>query len=115
MSNRFTRKETKQLAAIAKVIEFTEEHAERAEGLRWEELTTDEYELSIAEAYRSQVSALHLHSQRLMDLRLEQDKHNADRIERGIAQGWEILHALQAELTAIVDRYYVERFGTESE
>jgi hypothetical protein len=77
---RFTGKETAQLVGIAAATEFTAKHAARAESLRWEELTTDEYELSIAEDYRSQVRSLHSHFQRLMDLRLEQDKDNAGRM-----------------------------------
>lgn len=108
--SRFTKQERKQLVAVSKSIEWTAQLAERAESLRWFELTSDAYEIQAWCVYCEQVRAIHDHFKRLIDLRLERSS-DADQVERGIEQGWELMHAMQAELGRIVEQHFERTYG----
>ena len=108
--SRFSKKEQKQLVGLTDLINETDALSERAEALRWIELTSDPYELETWAAYCSQVSALGKHFRLFLDAKLERSP-DADRIEREAASGWELMGALQEELRGIVDQHFERVYG----
>ncbi len=84
---RFTPDEQARLAAISASIDWTQAQADRADELHWEELTADPYELELADAYRSQVHALHRHFRKLCDLLLEKRMEEIAQVGRQIQDG----------------------------
>ena len=108
--SRFSKKEQKQLVGLTDLINETDALSERAEALRWIELTSDPYELETWAAYCSQVSALGKHFRLFLDAKLERSP-DAARIERECQSGWALLGALQGELRAIVDQHFNRTYG----
>jgi hypothetical protein len=111
--SRFNKEQTRQLAALADSVRFTKEHLARGETLRVDELPLDAYERRIVDDYRSQLGAIAAAFEKLMDMRLEQSPE-ADRLARAVADGFDLLMALQAEMGRIVDGYYQEHLQEHS-
>ncbi|MEY2487387.1 MAG: hypothetical protein QOH39_3035 [Verrucomicrobiota bacterium] len=109
---RFNEQEHAQLAALTETIKLTKEHLNRAEALRVDELPLTDYERSIVQEYRGQLRSLIKLTERLMDARLDKAA-DADQRERAFVSSYELLHALQREMGAIIERYYIETFGAQ--
>lgn len=81
--------------------------------MRIDELPLDEYEAGLVADYRSQLKAVREAFQRLMYLRLEQSP-DAEQAARVVANGYELLCAMQSELARIVDSYYHQHLQEHS-